>query len=125
METLIIFLNTVALYFIFAFVLNKLRKWAYHFNNSSSIEKNKKEEDQPLRIELILANSGEQLEYVLRHFISYSKIKGVPIKVCPKDQGSEDETLSILRLFRRDYPGLIQEELDKIDYKVDLKGGDR
>lgn len=120
METLIIFLNTVALYFILGFVLSWLSKWAYHLNYTSSI-KEKENEDRPLRVELILGNSGEQLEYVLRHLISYSKIKGVPIKVCPKDQGSVDDTLKILRLFRRDYPGLVQENLDTVDYKVNLK----
>lgn len=120
METLIIFLNTVALYFILGFVLSWLSKWAYHLNCISSINENENE-DWPLRVELILGNSGEQLEYVLRHLISYSKIKGVPIKVCPKDQGSVDDTLKILRLFRRDYPGLVQENLDTVDYKVNLK----
>lgn len=120
METLVIFLNTVALYFIFVFVFSWLSKWAYYLNDASSIEK-RDEEDRPLRVEIILGNSGEQLEYVLRYLITYSKIKGVPIKICPKDQGSKDETVKILGLFRRDYPGLIQEELDKVDYKVDLK----
>jgi hypothetical protein len=116
METLIIFLNTVALYFILGFVLSWLSKWASIMEQDKAYERKR-----PLQVQLILANSGEQLEYVLRHLMFYSKIKGIPVKVCPKDFGSKDETLRILDVFRRKYPGFIQEELEVVDYKMELK----
>lgn len=116
METLFIFFTTVALYFIFGFVLSWLSKWAAIADQDLPYEGKR-----PLRVQLMLANSGEQLEYVLRCLMFYSKIKGIPVKVSPKNCGSKDEALRILDVFRRNYPGFIQEELESVDYKVDLK----
>lgn len=122
MIPLLIFVNTIALYFLLAFVFSWVSRVAFQSDSTYEREREtSQDQNQPVRVELILANSGEQIEYVIRHLIYYSKIKGVPVLVFPRDRGSKDETLSILNLFRRDYPGLIREEQEPGDWKVDLQ----
>lgn len=127
MITLLIFVNTVALYFLLAIALSWIGRVFFPLDLSYQKEKEGEESQdhsqsrsQSLRVELILANSGEQIEYVMRSLIFHSKTRGIPIKVTLRDQGSQDETLSILRFFRRDYPGLIGEGQEPADRKVEL-----
>lgn len=119
MVTLVIFLNTVALYFLLAFVLSWFGRTAFQPDTPYG-ENGIQDQNRPVRVELILANSGEKLEYVMRNIIFYSREKGIPIAVYPRDLGSKDETLSILRLFRRDYPGLIRDGNEQGDWRIDL-----
>jgi len=54
---------------------------------------------------LLLFNSGDVVEQVVRKLQFHSYLRGTPIRISYKDDGSADDTIRIMTVFERtDYP---------------------
>lgn len=87
------------------------------------VNENGTPEHQPVHFHLMLHNSENVLEGVLRRLSRFSVIHGKAIHISFSDFGSTDDTLKIAALYTRKHSWLLESaELMKPHTVIDLRG---